>query len=110
MQLAKSAIRAGIEILIKRFSVDYNEIDNVYIAGGFGLKIDIEKAIYIGLLPKQFVGKIEAVGNSSLSGAIEYLLDPNIKEITEKLIRVSEEIQLSSDKDFNEYYIDYMFF
>lgn len=110
VQLAKSAIRAGIEILKKRFGVDYNEIDKVYIAGGFGLKIDIQKSIYIGLLPKQFDEKIEAVGNSSLSGAIEYLLDPNAKDRTEKLIKISKEIQLSSDKDFNEYYIDNMFF
>lgn len=90
--------------------MDYNEIDKVYIAGGFGLKIDIQKSIYIGLLPKQFDEKIEAVGNSSLSGAIEYLLDPNAKDRTEKLIKISKEIQLSSDKDFNEYYIDNMFF
>jgi len=50
-QLAKSAIRAGIEILIKRAGLSYNQIDKVYIAGAFGSYIDKDNALRINLIP-----------------------------------------------------------
>ena len=80
------------------------------IAGGFGYQLDIKKAVGIGLLPKGCEGKIEAVGNSCLKGAIAKLLEPDADEVIEKIRSVSEEIRLSNDKDFNEFYMDYMFF
>lgn len=110
VQLAKSAIRAGVEILIKRFGVEYDDIGTIFLAGGFGLKINVKKAIQIGLVPEQFNGKIQAIGNSSLAGAIEYSLDSNAKERAEKIVQNAKELQLSSDKDFNQYYMDYMYF
>ncbi|MBH1940544.1 DUF4445 domain-containing protein [Mobilitalea sibirica] len=110
IQLAKAAIRAGIEILISRYGISYDQIDQVYLAGGFGYKIDIQKAIHIGLLPKELSGKIKAVGNSSLAGAIKYLTDSKAKEDVEKLRTISREIHLSNDEEFNELYINYMSF
>lgn len=110
IQLAKSAVRAGIEVLLKRFEADYEQIDTVYLAGGFGYKIDVEKAILIGLIPKEFAGKIQAVGNSSLAGAVEYLLNADSEKRLEKIITNSTEINLSTDKDFNQLYMDFMMF
>lgn len=110
IQLAKAAVRAGIEVIIKRYGITYDEIDKVYLAGGFGYKMDVEKAISIGLFPKEFRGKIQAVGNSSLAGAVEYLLNENADEQIEKIIGKAEEINLSGDKNFNKYYMDYMMF
>ncbi|WP_162300594.1 ASKHA domain-containing protein [Anaerosacchariphilus polymeriproducens] len=110
LQLAKAAVRAGIEILLKRFGVTYEQIDKIYLAGGFGYKIDIKKAILIGLLPAEFCGRIQAVGNSSLAGAVEYLFDEEAGLKIDKMIDVAEEISLSKDDDFNEYYMQYMMF
>lgn len=110
IQLAKSAIRAGAETLIKHYGVTYEEIDTVYLAGGFGYKMNLEKAIHIGLLPKELAGRIKAVGNSSLGGAIQYLLEEKASERVEKILQLSTEIHLSNDKDFNELYIEHMFF
>lgn len=110
IQLAKSAVRAGIETLIKRSGLSYEMIDTVYLAGGFGYKINIEKAIHIGLLPEEFAGKIKVIGNSSLAGAIQYLTDDNAKEKIEKIKLISKEIELANDKDFNDLYMDHMFF
>lgn len=110
VQLAKAAVRAGAETLMLRFGVTAGQIDKVYLAGGFGLKIDQNKAIEIGLLPEKFRGKIEAVGNSSLKGAVNYLLEEEARIQTEEIIRISEEVNLSGDKDFNELYMEYMFF
>lgn len=110
IQLAKAAIRAGVETLIKRYNINYGQIDNVYLAGGFGFKMNVEKAIAIGMFPQEFSGKIEAIGNSSLGGAVKYLGEANAKEELARLINISSEINLSNDKDFNEYYMNHMFF
>lgn len=110
VQLAKSAVRAGVETLILRYGITYDEIDTVYLAGGFGYRINMEKAIHIGLLPKELSGKIKAIGNSSLGGAVKYLLDEHASAKVDQIIKVSNEINLSKDKEFNSFYIEHMFF
>ncbi|MFP3154292.1 ASKHA domain-containing protein [Lachnospiraceae bacterium ZAX-1] len=110
VQLAKSAVRAGIETLLIRYGITYKEVDTVFLAGGFGYKINLEKAVGIGMIPKELERKIVTVGNSSLGGAIAYLSETNAIKRMEDIIYVAEEIELSMDKDFREFYMDYMFF
>jgi len=110
LQLAKAAIRAGIEILIKNYGITLEQIDKVYLAGGFGFKLDVDKAIHIGLLPEEFRDRITVVGNSSLAGAIAYLTESDTKVRIERILSVSEEIHLSNDDDFYELYLDCMSF
>lgn len=110
IQLAKSAIRAGIETLLVHYGVSYEEIDTIYIAGGFGYKIDIEKAVGIGLLPEECKGKMKAIGNTSLKGSILYLTEEEAKERMEKIIEKAEEVQLASSREFNDFYMQYMYF
>lgn len=74
LQLAKSAIRAGIEVLLLKYGVRASDVKQIYLAGGFGYRLDAEKAIAIGMIPKAFEGRIQAVGNSSLAGTSKYLL------------------------------------
>lgn len=110
IQLAKAAIRAGAETLILRYGVKKEQIARVYLAGGFGYKLDKNKAIAIGMLPEEFGGRIETVGNSSLSGAAAYLKKEDGETHIKQLIETSAEINLSADKEFNEFYMDYMMF
>ena len=110
IQLAKSAVRAGVEILIRRYGITYEDISTVYLAGGFGYKLNIEKAVHIGLLPQELSGKIRAIGNSALSGAIRYLMEGSTSERMNHIIKVSSEIPLSMDQDFNGLYIENMNF
>lgn len=110
IQLAKSAIRAGLETLIHRYGVTYDEIENIYIAGGFGYKLDIAKAVGVGLLPGEAKAKIKAVGNSALHGVNLSLFDSQVEETLEKVIHVSTEIHLGSDKEFNRLYMENMYF
>lgn len=56
VQLAKGAIAAGIELLMREMGV--TEIDECYLAGGFGSAIDPQSALAIGLLPELLRGKI----------------------------------------------------
>ena len=110
IQLAKAAVRGGVETLLVRYGISYDDVHKVYLAGGFGYKLDTEKAIAIGMFPEEFQGKIEAIGNSSLAGAVEYLTEQDSRERIGKILSVSTEINLSADKDFNEFYMDSMFF
>ena len=110
LQLAKSAIRAGIEILIKEFDVAYNDIEKVYLAGGFGNNINADSAVRIGLLPKKLKSHIVLAGNSSLGGAVDSLLNPDREEKVKKILNKVHYIELSSNPDFNDKFAEYMFF
>lgn len=106
LQLAKAAIRAGAETLILKYGISKNQISKVYIAGGFGYRLDTEKAIAIGMLPEEFADRTQAIGNSSLAGAVKYLNES--PQSLQRLIDISQEINLSTDKDFNGFYMNAM--
>ena len=110
LQLAKAAVRAGIETLCLRYGVEKKQISRVYLAGGFGFKLDVEKAMAIGMLPEEFAGRIVAVGNSALAGAKKLGQDMHGEEVLQKIVKISEEIGLSTDKNFNEFYMEHMMF
>lgn len=108
VQLAKAAVRAGLETLLLRFGVTWDEIETVFIAGGFGYKLDIHKAAGIGLFPEVCEEKAVAAGNSCLAGAVKYLTQAEASEEIRTLVEVSEEITLSNDSDFQKLYMQSM--
>lgn len=110
IQLAKSAVRAGIETLLKHYDTTYEEIDEVFLAGGFGYEINIEKTMAIGMLPKEFQGKIKIVGNSSLGGTTKYLIEADAIERCQEMRKKVQEVELSLDTNFTDCYMKYMFF
>lgn len=110
LQLAKAAVRGGVETLMLRYGVTCDDIDKVYLAGGFGVHLNVQKALTIGLLPEELDGKIEAVGNTSLLGAICYGCQENGNERIDHILECASEVDLSSDKAFQEFYVDAMFF
>lgn len=82
LQKAKAAVAAGIALLAREYGVELQDISKVYIAGGLGFYLDLDAAVEIGLFPKEFAGKMEAVGNTSLEGAYRYglALEQDMKE------------------------------
>jgi uncharacterized 2Fe-2S/4Fe-4S cluster protein (DUF4445 family) len=110
LQLAKAAIRAGIELLIKSYGCTYEAIDKVYLAGGFGFVLPIEKSVHIGLLPKQLENRMVAIGNSSLAGAVRYTIDPDFPARLDKLAGMAQEIHIANQEEFQELYIQHMNF
>lgn len=118
LQMAKSAIRAGIELLLKRAAakIEDGEPDissrriRFYISGGFGKGINLSKAIRIGMLPKLHSGEIIPVGNSCLAGLEKYLFSTDGDSCLQKITDTAEEISLATEKDFFELYMDYMSF
>ncbi|MFT4145892.1 MAG: ASKHA domain-containing protein [Mobilitalea sp.] len=110
IQLAKAAVRAGIEILMHRYGCRYEEIECLYLAGGFGYQLNLEKAIRIGLLPKELHGRMKAIGNSALAGAVKYLLEEDADSRLSFMKEITGEIHLSNDEEFNDLYLQEMYF
>ena len=110
IQMAKAAIRAGVDILVKKAGIAFDEVDDCYLAGGFGTKIDITKAAGIGLIPKELEMKTIPVGNTVLAGTKEVLLGKISKEELEKIQTMADVINLAEENDFEELYLSYMDF
>lgn len=104
-QMAKSAIACGIAYLLDVVD-DMSEI-KVYLAGGLGVHLSVDAAIRTGLLPKGFRGKTIAAGNTSLRGAVQYLLEPKKQaKQMQTFLQLVEVISLADQVDFEDRFID----
>ena len=110
VQLAKAAIAAGIQTLLETANVPPEEVDTLYIAGGFGSHLRVESAVAIGLLPEELAGRARVLGNAALAGAARVLLDVGEKQKLEQIAASSVHINLGGNPKFNEHYVDQMFF
>jgi len=109
IQLAKAAVRAGIETLLEEYRITAKDVGKVYVAGGFGYRLDYRKAVEIGMFPEEFWEKIQAVGNSSLEGAKELLVKGRCEEAAILAVK-AQEVELSVHPVFQQAYMDAMFF
>ena len=106
-QLAKSAIHSAVSALIKKAQITSDDIDKVFVSGGFSSKMNIGNAIKVGLFPKQFQGKIQAVNNSCLLGLVEYACE---KVDTSHFLKNAEYVDLAKDAYFQDLFIENMMF
>lgn len=110
LQMAKAAIRSGVELLLKKAQTDASEIGTVCLAGGFGYYLDVRKAVRIGLLPEELARCTEAVGNTSLKGCISYGYDPSARERMKSILSSVRVINLAEEPEFEETYLAQMSF
>jgi len=106
-QLAKAAIAAGLEILCNTLSIQLNDIHEVYIAGGFGNYINIQHLVQTGMIEMP-ENKIYKMGNTALIGAKIFLFSDN--QMTEEILSKTQHINLESDPNFQNIYVDKMLF
>ncbi|MDR0326594.1 MAG: ASKHA domain-containing protein [Oscillospiraceae bacterium] len=106
LQLAKSAVRAGVELL-----VGDTPLDAVYLAGGIGQAIAPEDAVTVGLLPPELGRKAHPVGNASLGGAVRLLLEPKAAERDmERLQAAAVSINLAEHPAFSDLFMRHIDF
>lgn len=115
IQMAKAAIRAGIEILLLRYGQMLGQdagpaVSRVYLAGGFGYYLSADTATAIGLFPPEWRDKIILCGNTSLKGAVLFLSDPSCAGGLVKICSKNTSIRLEDDPRFQEIYIQQMGF
>ncbi len=110
LKRSKGAIYSACAILVKHLALEFSAISKIFIAGGFGTYLDIEKAINIGLLPDLERSKFIFIGNSSLAGSREILLSSQAQEMAEALALKITYFELSMDSEYMEEYSQALFF
>ncbi|MBE6632919.1 MAG: DUF4445 domain-containing protein [Ruminococcaceae bacterium] len=110
VQLAKSAVCAGIRTLLLRGSASEEQIDRLLIAGGFGSFLDLSSAAEIGLFPPSLRSRVQVLGNAALTGACALLLDRDAEARVLAIAKEAESIDLSTDPYFMDRFVEGMFF
>jgi uncharacterized 2Fe-2S/4Fe-4S cluster protein (DUF4445 family) len=105
-QLAKGAIAAGIEVLLKEYGAETKDIDEVFLAGAFGNYLRPESACDVGLIPKELKDRIKGIGNAAGAGAKLALISQKEYERAVALSREIKYIELSAHPDFNSIFLN----
>lgn len=104
-QLAKAAIRAGIELLLQHADLRVLDLDRILIGGAFSARMSSEHLIQTGFLPDVDPRKIQVVGNVAGQGAKQVLLNRDLMEEAERLGRCLEYVEISGDARFSDLYV-----
>ena len=105
---AKAAIGAGIETLLENAGLTSSQVGRVYLAGGFGMHLDLGHAIAIGLLPGFAEANVRVVGNTALAGALIALMDKNTLGEMEALRSQVHVLELNLQKGFEDKFVDHL--
>ncbi len=108
--LAKAAIVAAINILLKEAGLQLNDIQEVLLAGSFGNYIDASDAVDIGLVPHLPLERILGVGNSAGAGAILALQSVDLRRRAQELAAQIDYVELSARGDFSSEFVRGMSF
>jgi uncharacterized 2Fe-2S/4Fe-4S cluster protein (DUF4445 family) len=105
LQLAKSAIAAGVQTLMDEMGIGLKDISRICLAGALGNYINPYSAMRIGLLPMADPEIIKSLGNAASTGASMVLLSKAYWPWANELVHFIEHIELSCRKDFTEHFI-----
>jgi len=108
IQLAKAALRAGIDLLLEH--AECKAPDEIRLAGAFGAHIDPMYAMVLGLIPDCPLDDVSAVGNAAGSGAARLLLSAHERTAIEELVRGIEKIETATEERFQALFVDAMSF
>jgi uncharacterized 2Fe-2S/4Fe-4S cluster protein (DUF4445 family) len=96
-------------VLLKSVGLSFGDLQEIFVAGGFGNYLNLEKAIFIGLLPDVPLDKIRFIGNSSLTGARMALLSRHAYDRACTLARQMTYFELSVSPDFMDEFVAALF-
>ena len=108
IQLAKAALRAGIDLLVEQAGL--TELTDIRLAGAFGSHIDPLYAMVLGLVPDCPVGGVRAVGNAAGAGAVRALLSASLRKEIEKTVQGVVKIETAIEPKFQELFVAAMAF
>jgi uncharacterized 2Fe-2S/4Fe-4S cluster protein (DUF4445 family) len=100
LQLAKGAIRAGIDTLLSVHGLDAESLDEILIAGTFGNHLNVRSMVDIGLLPRLPIERISQIGNAAGTGASLMLLSMDERRSAAELARKITHVELSQQDGF----------
>jgi uncharacterized 2Fe-2S/4Fe-4S cluster protein (DUF4445 family) len=108
VQLAKAALRTGIDLLCREAGMSEPQI--VHLAGTFGTHLDPRDAVTIGMLPPLGLERIRAAGNAAGLGALLCLVDPETMEELGDLAAATRVVNLAAHPDFQDAFVSALAF
>ena len=105
IQLAKAAIYTGCVMLIEKFGITEENLEEILLAGAFGNYINIKNAESIGLLPYFEDVTAKSIGNAAGTGVQMYLLDKDVADTCKEIVANTSHLELASDPEFQNNYI-----
>ena len=106
---SKGAVFAALKSLVDYVGLSFEQLDTIYLAGGFGSSLNIAKGIAIGLLPDIDPQRIQFIGNSSIMGARMALLSTPAFEKAISIAKKMTNIELSNYPPFMNEFIAALF-
>jgi uncharacterized 2Fe-2S/4Fe-4S cluster protein (DUF4445 family) len=109
VQLAKGAIRSGIEILCQKAGIQPDKIDHFLIAGAFGNYLDLASAIEIGMFPDVSLERYTQIGNAAGAGARMLLVNHAQRKLADRIGREIHYVELTAEPTFNDTYVSALY-
>ncbi len=106
IQLAKAAIRAGINALLRATVTLAEDIDRFIIAGAFGTYLHLASAIRVGMFPKLPKARYFQIGNAAGAGARMMLLSQACRKEADEIYSKMSYLELTADPGFNDSFVD----
>jgi uncharacterized 2Fe-2S/4Fe-4S cluster protein (DUF4445 family) len=110
LQLAKGAVRTGIETLLETSGLAAESLDALRLAGNFGAGLDARAAMRIGLIPPMDLDRVQVVGNAALRGAVMVLLSCDSWRASQSAARATRFVELGAKPEFQARFMDSMMF
>jgi uncharacterized 2Fe-2S/4Fe-4S cluster protein (DUF4445 family) len=103
IQLAKAALRAGVQLLMEHMGLE--RVDRIRLAGAFGSHIDVKYAMILGMIPDCDLFMVSSAGNAAGTGARIALLDSDSRKTIEELVRRVEKIETAIEPKFQAHFV-----
>jgi uncharacterized 2Fe-2S/4Fe-4S cluster protein (DUF4445 family) len=103
IQLAKAALRAGVQLLMDRMGV--TAVERIRLAGAFGSHIDVKYAMVLGMIPDCELSQVSSAGNAAGTGARIALLDKTSRKTIEDLVHRVEKIETAIEPKFQAHFV-----
>ncbi|MFA7368966.1 MAG: ASKHA domain-containing protein, partial [Kiritimatiellales bacterium] len=105
----KAAIYSACALMLKQVEMTFDDLTCIYIAGGFGRFLDLDKATVLGLIPDLPREKFKYIGNSSLMGSYMTLVSRDYYQRQIELANRMTYIELSTDPTYMDQYTAALF-
>jgi len=110
IQLAKAAIRVGVDILLREANIRYDEIEDFIVAGAFGTYLDIASTVRTGMFPPLLLERFKQVGNAAGAGARQMLISASRRALAAQRAREVTYVELTVYPEFDRQYMKALYF
>lgn len=101
-QLAKAAVRAALEMALRKTGVSAGQIQTLWVSGAFGQALQADDLVQLGIVPQGGASSVQTPGNTSLAGAVCFALEGGSLDEAMGVARCAENLELASEAGFAE--------